>query len=135
MSGQLSTTLHESLKNWASYYRKLYTNTFDRGVKVGNKPLGKHKLLLGERLKQLNAAISTPEVIHAINSLKDYSTSGKDMLLSWDFTILLHVEEGKKGADYPESLVIIDFLREVLAGFWSKEKVPNDAKETVYGHF
>ena len=57
------------------------------------------------------------------------------MLLSRDFTILLHIEEGKKSVDYPESLVIIDFLREVLAKFWTSEKVPKNAKETVYGHF
>ena len=98
--------MHESLKNWASYYRKLYTNTFNRGAKHGNQALVKHTLLTGERSKQLNAAISTPEIIHAINSLKDYSTPGKDMLLSRDFTILLHVAEGKKWVDYPESWVI-----------------------------
>ena len=92
-------------------------------------------MLTGDRSKQLNAAISTPEVIHAINSLKDYSTPGKDMLLSRDFTILLHVEEGKKGADSPESWVIIDFLREVLVGFGPKKKFPKTLKKLSYGHF
>ena len=133
--GQLSTNLHGCLINWASYYKKLYTSTLKYGPQYSCPRSDRHPLLNEMRSKQLNAEISTSETIYAINTLKDYSTPGKDMLLSRDFTILLHIEEGKKSADYPESWVVIDFLREVLAKFWTSEKVPQNAKETVLRPF
>ena len=127
--------MHDSFKNWASYYGKLYTNTC--GIEAINQrpSLLVDPLLTGTQRKQLNADITISEIIHAINSLKDNTTPGKDLLLSRDLTILLHVEDGKKSADYPESWIILNFLKELLAGFWAKEKVPLDVKETVLRPF
>ena len=61
--------------------------------------------------------------------------SSSSMNLSRDLTILLHVEDGKKSEDYPESWTILHFLKKVLSGFWNKEKVPMEAKETILRPF
>ena len=81
-SGQLSTNLHGCLNNWVFFYSELYTNTLKNGVEYNYQRPDRQSLLTEMRAKQLNAEISTTEIILAINTLKDYSTPGKDMLLS-----------------------------------------------------
>ena len=133
-SGQLSTTLQGCLQNWASYYSNLYNNSFD-GNGLDCQALIKSPKLTVSQATRLNADISMSELIRAIDKLKDYSTPGEDMLLSRDFTILLHVEVGKKSEDYPESWNILHFLKNVLSGFWKNEKVRIKAKESILRPF
>ena len=133
-SGDLSTTLHGCLENWASYYSKLYKKTnnqlnADLAVIQGNTKLGPKNLEL------LNEDITLHEIIHAINSLKDYSTPGDDMILSRDFTVLLHMEPGKTTEDYPESWTILHFLWRVISNFWTNGRVPQQVKQTVIRPF
>ena len=72
-SGDLSTTLQGCLANWAAYYQKLYKTTsnhlsFDLVTIQGNPTLNP------KNASQLNDDITLNEIIHAINSFKDYST-------------------------------------------------------------
>ena len=88
-SGDLSTTLQGCLKNWVSYYTKLYTNS-SKDLEYDGQTLINHPKVTGIQLERLNAEITIPEMIYAIDTLKDYSTAGEDMILSRDFTVLLH---------------------------------------------
>ena len=133
-SGQLSTTLQGCLQNWMSYYTNLYTNSFD-GSEFDYQSLTKNPKLTVSQATRLNSDISMSELIRAIDSLKDYSTPGEDMILSRDLTILLHIGEEKKSDDYPESWNILHFLKNVLDGFWKNEKTPIKAKESILRPF
>ena len=132
-SGTLSTTLHDSLENWAAYYSELYKYrndnlNYDSGII-------RYPTMTDTQKGNLNGDICTPEIIHAINSLKDYSTPGEDNLLSRDFTILLHLEPGQKSDDYVEGWTIINFISKVISDFWHKGKIPPELKGTILRPF
>ena len=133
-SGDLSTTLQGCLENWATYYSKLYKNT-NNLQSCDVSTIQSNPTLSLKNTAHLNDDITLQEIIHAINSLKDYSSPGDDMILSRDFTILLHMEQGKKTEDYPESWVILRFLWKVISNFWINGKVPKQVKQTVIRPF
>ena len=133
-AGDLSTTLKGCLENWASYYSKLYKDT-NRHINVELAHKCEFPILGPKNLALLNEDITLHEVIHAINSLKDYSTPGEDMILSRDLTLLLHMEQGKTTEDYPESWTILRFLWRVISNFWNIGRVPWQLKQTILRPF
>ena len=72
------------LKNWVSYYIKLYTNS-SKDLEYDGQTLINQPKVTGIQLERLNAEITIPEMIYAIDTPKDYSTAGEDMILSRDF--------------------------------------------------
>ena len=134
-TGSLCTTLHDCLDAWADYYERLYKNvstqrTFDLSTTIGKGPT-----LDDQQNSSLNADITMADIIHAINSLNDYTTPGSDMIINRDFTILLHMDAGKTANDYPESWTILQFLFQMIVGFWKKGSVPSQVKGTVLRPF
>ena len=104
---------------------KLLRFTFFR-----NRPV-----LTDQHLKMLNKDIEMCELILAVDTFQDYTTPGSDTILSSDFTVLLHIEEGKKSEDNEQGWVILNFLLEVLKSFWQNGNMPKQAKETVIRPF
>ena len=128
-SGTFSTTLHESLENWAAYYSELYKYRSDN--LNYDSEIYRYPTLTDTQIGNLNVDICVAEIIHAINSLKDYSTPGEDNLLGRGFTILLHLEPGQKSDDNVEGWTIINFISKVISDFWQKGRIPQELKETI----
>jgi len=82
-----------------------------------------------------NKDIEMSEMILAVDTFQDYTTPGNDTILSRDFTVLLHIEEGTKSEDNEQGWVILNFLLGVLKSFWQNGNMPKQAKETVIRPF
>ena len=77
------------MRNWQDYYENLYKKTttvanLDPVFNINNF------FLEGEQLEFLNKEIEWSEVILSVNTLKDYSSPGSDLILNRDLTVLLH---------------------------------------------
>ena len=127
-------TRHESLENWLAYYSNLYARRGD-DLKCALIEIDKPPALTNEQSNDLNKNITIPEIIHAINTLKDYSTPGHDNLLCRDFTILLHLKPEQKSDDYTQGWTIINFIWKMVLDFWRREKTPQELKETILRPF
>lgn len=89
--GKISGTVAECLSNWEEFYQDLYKKPVQLDIDWSLYP-DTPKVEKTE-LANLNEAIKVDEVVHAINTFKDYRSPGADMIINRDLTILLHPAE------------------------------------------
>ena len=77
-------------------------------------------------MANLNSEFKVDEVVHAINTFKDYRAPGEDMIINRDLTILLHPAE-----DNTYRWDIVNFIHKILIQFWASEMVPENLKESI----
>ena len=116
------------MSNWEEFYSELYNESKQFDFDFSRYPIPPK--VDAEDLKELNKKIAVDEVILAINTFKDYRSSGADMILNRDLTVLLMPAE-----DNTFKWDIFYFIEKMLNQFWEKETVPVQFKESIIRPF